>query len=162
MRVLHQVASFLYVALVAYLLWRGAIPVVDMMAGRGGGALGAALPQHVPSAPPLITWTFGVLALAAGLGALALALWFAFSDRIAAWSEGDGSAALLPWPPSRRAWRTCAPSPTRAGPSSGATRRFERVAAASGVDRQPWLTPMEFMREALSAAARCRATAVPA
>jgi hypothetical protein len=27
--------------------------------------------------------------------------------------------------------------------------RFERVAADSGVARQPWHTPMEFMREAL-------------
>ncbi len=27
--------------------------------------------------------------------------------------------------------------------------RFERAAAASGVERKPWSTPMEFMREAL-------------
>jgi hypothetical protein len=152
MRVLNQVASLLYFALVAYLLWRGAIPVVDIMAGRGGEGLGAGLQRHAPSAPPLITWTFGVLALAAGLGALALALWFAFSDRIAAWWEGDTAEPPLPplvgaveesledlraEPDARRAIIRC-------------YARFERAAADSGLTRQPWLTPMEFMREALS------------
>jgi len=32
----------------------------------------------------------------------------------------------------------------------GCYRKFERVAASSRVERRPWWTPMEFMREALS------------
>jgi hypothetical protein len=151
MRALNQVASLLYFTLVAYLLWRGAGPVVDLMGGRGGGAIGSVLPHDVPSAPPLVTWTFGILALAAGVGALAFALWFALSDRIAAWWEGDTAEPPLPdlteaveesledlraETDARRAIIRC-------------YARFERAAAASGLTREPWLTPMEFMREAL-------------
>jgi hypothetical protein len=152
MRILNQVVSLAYFAFVAYLLWRGAIPVVDIMAGRGAGEIGSALPPHPPSAPPLVTWTVGILALAAGLGALALALWFAFSDRIAAWWERMPPEPLFPplaeaveesledlrdEPDARRAIIRC-------------YARFERAAADFGLSRQPWLTPMEFMREALS------------
>src|SRR5262249_56926482 len=34
---------------------------------------------------PLVTWTFGALALLAGAGALALAVWVAFSERLTEW-----------------------------------------------------------------------------
>jgi Domain of unknown function (DUF4129) len=151
MRALNQVASLLYFTLVAYLLWRGAGPVVDIMAGRGAGGIGSALPQNMPSAPPLVTWTFGILALAAGLGALAFAVWFALSDRIAAWWEGDTAE-----PPAPALAEAVEESLGDLRSETDARRaiircyaRFERAAAASGLTRQPWLTPMEFMREAL-------------
>ena len=63
--------------------------MVAMMLGQGGlSAGGSLLTEELPDAPPLVTWTFGVLALVAGAGALALALWVALSDRLAEWWAG--------------------------------------------------------------------------
>ena len=78
-------------------------------------------------------------------------LWVAFGDRLARRDErrrGPGRALplaaavedsledLRAEPDPRRAIIRC-------------YARFERAAADSGVERKPWLTPMEFMREAL-------------
>jgi hypothetical protein len=153
MRTLRQISSLLSFVVLAYLLWRGAIPLTALLAlGLGAGsAIAPTLPQQIPVAPPVVTWTFGVLAIVAGLGALALALWVAFGDRLAQWWEGAVSDSPLPplaaaveesledlraEPDARRAIVRC-------------YARFERVAADSGVERKPWHTPMEFMREAL-------------
>ncbi len=154
LRTLTQILSILNFVVLAYLLWRGAIPLGGLFApgARAGWTSGLALPGEIPeSAPPLVSWTFGILALAAGLGALALALWVALGDRLAEWREPSESEARPPLetaveesleelraePDARRAIVRC-------------YARFERVAADSGVERKPWFTPMEFMREALS------------
>lgn len=151
LRTLTQILSLLNLAVIAYLIWRGGIPLAGLLAlGQGAGSAGAPLSEPV-GAPPLVIWTFGALALVAGLGALALALWVAFGDRLAEWWEGADSEVppsplaeaveesledLRAEPDARRAIIRC-------------YARFERVAAHSGVERKPWYTPMEFMREAL-------------
>src|SRR3989442_7329361 len=88
MRTVTQFLSLLNAVVLAYLVWRGVIPLADLMALRVGSGAAPALPQPAPlDAPFLVTWTFGTLALTAGLAALALALWVAFGDRLAEWWE---------------------------------------------------------------------------
>jgi Domain of unknown function (DUF4129) len=151
LRTLSQFLSLAYFAVVAYLLWRGAVPLADVMLGGGVSAVGGGASPPGPSAPPFVTWTFAGLALATGLGALAVALWVAFGERLALlWerARADGppeplAAAVEESLEDLRA----EPDPRRAIIRCYA--RFERVAARSGVARQPWSTPMEFMRETL-------------
>jgi Domain of unknown function (DUF4129) len=164
MRTLTQILTLLYFVVVAYLLWRGAIPLADMMALRGAGsATGDPMSPPAPSAPLLVTWTFGALALAVALGALAVALWVAFGERLALWWEGKAGEA--PDEPLVAAVEESLEDlRAESDPRRAIIRcyaRFERVASESGVARQPWLTPMEFMREALSRLPVPRA-AVPA
>jgi hypothetical protein len=153
-RALAQVLSLVYLLAIAYLVWRGAIPLADIMALGYGAAsgIGATLSgPPPPSAPPAVTWTFAILALAAGTGALALALWVAFGDRLTRWWDasagdpptdplaeavGESVEDLLGEPDARRAIIRC-------------YARFERVARAFQIERRPWWTPAEFMREAL-------------
>ncbi len=153
MRTLKQILSLLNFVVLAYLLWRGAIPLTGLLSlGLGAGsAIAPTLPQEAPVAPPVVTWTFGVLALVAGFGALAFALWVAFGDRLAQWWEG--AAGDSPLPPLAAAVEESLED-LRAEPDARRAivrcyARFERVAADSGVERKPWHTPMEFMREAL-------------
>jgi hypothetical protein len=152
LRTLTQVVSLANFVLIAYLIWRGVIPLTELLAlGRGAvSALGAGAPQTTAGAPPLLMWTFGALAVVAALSALALALWVAFGDRLAEWwmrpdeAADDARPAAAPEPlEDPRA----EPDPRRAIMRCYAS--FERVAADSGVKRHPWLTPMEFMREAM-------------
>ena len=152
LRMVTQVLSLAYFILVAYLLWQRGVPFMSMMLGPGGGALDAGAPEAPVVAPPLVAWTFGILALVAGLGALAFALWVAFGDRVADWFAG-GAGDDAPRPPLTAAVEDsledlrAEPDPRRAIIRCYA--RFERAAADSGLARNPWLTPMEFMREAL-------------
>lgn len=153
LRALAQILSFVNFAVLAYLLWQNVLPLAVLMSlGQGAGSA-TALPQEAPvNAPFFITWTFAVLALVAGCGALALTLCVAFSDRLAEWWDRHADDAAPPplteaveeslddlraEPDARRAIMRC-------------YARFERAAAASGLERRPWHTPMEFMREALS------------
>jgi hypothetical protein len=150
LRTLSQVLSLLNFVVIAYLLWKGGIP--EVLLNLGAGAAGApASPQNVPDAPPFVTWTFGVLVLVAGLGALALALWLVFGDVFMAWWRGRvDDAPLSPLAEAVEESREdlrAEPDPRRAIIRCYA--RFERVAADSGLARKPWLTPMEFMREVL-------------
>ncbi len=152
MRTLTQVFSFLYFAVIAYLLWRGALPLAGLipLGDAGGSTIGPAPPPG-PGAPALVTWTFGALALLAGLGALALALWVVFGERVAAWWVGS-SPEEPPEPLVAAVEESLEDLRAEADPRRAIIRcyaRFERVAAASGVRRLPWSTPMEFMREAL-------------
>jgi hypothetical protein len=164
MRTLTQILSLVYFVVVAYLLWRGGLPLAGVMSlGHGAApAIGGAPSGPGPEAPPFVTWTFGALALAAGLGALALALWVAFGARL---SRVDATAAGGEAEPLGAAVEEsledlrAEPDPRRAIIRCYA--RFERVAAESGVARLPWSTPMEFMGEALGRLPVPRA-AVPA
>jgi len=152
MRTLTQILSLANFVLVAYLIWRGVIPLTELLAlGRGAvSAIGATAPQAPVGAPALLTWTFGVLAVVAALIAVALALWVGFGDRLTEWwmrrdedapaSEAVAAAEPLEDPRAE-------PDPRRAIMRCYAS--FERVAADSGVKRPPWYTPTEFMREAM-------------
>jgi hypothetical protein len=161
MRTVTQLLSLANFVILAYLIWRGVIPLTELLSfGQGAlSAIGSASPQPPTAAPPLVTWTYGVVALAAGLGAVALALWLGFSDRLAAWwttkTDDDTSA----WP--RAAAEERLPDPRAESDPRRAIMRayamFERLVTHSGVPRQPWHTPMEFMREA-----RRRLPALPA
>jgi hypothetical protein len=155
MRTLAQLASFAYFVALAYVLWRGAFPLGGLLGlGLNVGSVGGfGLPRSFPDiAPPLLNWSFGILALAAGVAALGLALWVAFAERLLARSEGTGDEEA--GPPSLEA--AVEESREDLHAEMDARRaivrcyaRFERVAAHSGIERQPWLTPMEFMRVAL-------------
>jgi hypothetical protein len=152
LRALTQILSLAYFILLAYVLWSRGLPFVAMILGQGGASgLGPLLGEELPDAPPVVTWTFGILALAAGVGALALALWVALSDRLTEWWTATSRAA--PRPPLAEAVAESLedlrsePDPRRAIIRCYA--RFERVAADSGLARKPWLTPMEFLRETL-------------
>ena len=151
LRTLTQILSLANFLLIAYLIWRGVIPLTELLAlGQSAvSAIGSA-PDAPVGAPALLTWTFGVLAVVAALGALALALWIGFGDRLADWwakrdedaSTADGTVIEEPLEDPR-----AENDPRRAIMRCYAS--FERVAAHLGVRRQPWHTPMEFMREAL-------------
>ena len=164
MRTLTQILSLAYLVVVAYLLWRGAVPLADMIGLRGAGsAIGDPMSPPGPEAPPLVTWTFGVLALAVALGALAVALWIAFGERLAQWWEGTTGEAPDE-PLAAAVEESLEDLRVESDPRRAIIRcyaRFERVASESGVARQPWHTPMEFMREALGRLPVPRA-AVPA
>jgi hypothetical protein len=152
LRAVTQVATLAYFVLLAYVLWSRGLPMVAMMLGQGGlSAGGSLLTEELPDAPPLVTWTFGVLALVAGVGALALALWVALSDRLAEWWAGP-EGEWTPPPLAEVVAESLEDLRTEPDPRRAINRcyaRFERVAADSGLARKPWLTPMEFLREAL-------------
>lgn len=153
LRAVTQIVSLAYFVLLAYVLWSRGLPLVAMIWSQGGSSgLGTLIPEAVPDAPPLVTWTFGALALLAGAGALALAVWVAFSERLTEWWMEVPREA--PPPPLVEAVEesvedlSTEPDPRRA--IIRCYERFERLAADSGLARRPWLTPMEFLREALS------------
>lgn len=151
LRRLTLILSILNAVVLAY-LWRRAVLDGGLFSGAAGLASGLGLPGAVPpSAPAVFNWVFGILALAAGLGALVLALWIALGDRLAREREEDvvePAAAPLEAlvEESLEALRSEA-DPRRAIVRCYA--RFERAAADAGLERKPWFTPMEFMRETL-------------
>jgi uncharacterized protein DUF4129 len=152
-RAVRQIAGFLYFVALAYALSRGGVSLDAILAlGAGAGSAGGTTPAGAAaeSAPALVIWSFAVLAVFAGLGALGLALWVSLGARLARPDDDDEGPAASPLeaavddsvedlraePDPRRAIVRC-------------YARFERAAAASGVERKPWSTPMEFMRETL-------------
>jgi Domain of unknown function (DUF4129) len=152
LQALTQILSVVNFVVIVYLLWKNVLPFTDLMAlGGGFGAAGGPADERAVDAPPFITWTFAIVALLGGCGALALALWITSSERLAKWWERDDEEPAPPplveaveesledlraEPDARRAIMRC-------------YARFERAAAASGLERRPSHTPMEFMREAL-------------
>ena len=150
---LTQILSLLNFIVIVYLLWKNVLPLTDLMALGAGFGSAIALPQErAVDAPFFITWTFAVVALVGGSGALAFALWLTSSDRLAKWWEGDADD---PAPPPFVEAVDESVEDLRAEPDARRAiircyARFERAAAASGLERRPWHTPMEFMREALS------------
>jgi hypothetical protein len=154
--------SLVNVAVLAY-LWRRAVLEGGLFAGTGGLASGLGLPDmEVLTAPALFNWVFGSLAVVAGLGALGLALWSALGDRLI--PDGEESGPAMPAVPLQTAVEESLDDLRAEGdPRRAITRcyaRFERVAADSGLERRPWLTPTEFMREVLARLSLPRA-AVP-
>ncbi|HMH52422.1 MAG TPA: DUF4129 domain-containing protein [Candidatus Acidoferrum sp.] len=151
LRTLTQILSLANFVLIAYLIWRGVIPLTELLAlGRGAvSGIGASAPQVPVSAPALLTWTFGVLAVVAAVVALALALWVGFGDRLAEWWTRREEEAPLSEAAAREPLEDprAEPDPRRAIMRCYAS--FERVAADWGVTRRPWHTPAEFMREAI-------------
>lgn len=154
LQALTQILSLVNFAVIAYLLWKNVLPLTDLMAlGQGVGSA-TALPQERPvDAPFFLTWTFAVLALVAGSAALALALWVTSSDRFTRWWEQDADDEAPPAPLVEAVDESL--EDLRAEPDARRAiircyARFERAAAAAGLARRPWHTPMEFMRETLS------------
>jgi hypothetical protein len=153
-RALRQIVGLLYFVALAYALSRGGFSLEAILAlGAGAGGLGGAGPvgAAAESAPALVTWSFAVLAIAAGLGALGLALWISLGSRL---ERGDDDGESSPAPSPLEAAVDDSVEDLRAEPDPRRAivrcyARFERAAAASGVERKPWSTPMEFMREAL-------------
>ena len=150
---LAQILSLVNFLVIGYLLWKNVVPIEALMGLGQAGQFGAGdgiVPQ--PDAPFLFTWTFALLAFVAAGGALAFAVWFTSGDRLARWwQEDDEEPAPAPLveavEESLDDLRT-EPDARRAIIRSYA--RFERAAAATGLRRHPWQTPMEFMHEALS------------
>ena len=150
LRRLSLILSLLNVAVLAY-LWRRAALEGGFLLG-GGLVAGLALPETVPlSAPAVFNWVFGILALAAGLGALVLALWVALGDRLNRTDEeGTGEASPASLAAVEESLEDLRSEPDLRRAIVRCYARFERVAADSGLARKPWLTPMEFMREVLA------------
>lgn len=143
--------SLLNIAVLAY-VWRRAVLEGGLLAGPIGLAGGLPLPgMEALTAPAIFNWVFGALALAAGLGALALALWAALGDRSL---RDDGGATATAAEPLQTAVEESLDDLRAEGdPRRAIVRcyaRFERAAASSGLERRPWLTPAEFMREVLA------------
>ena len=143
--------SLLNIAVLAY-VWRRAVLEGGLLAGPIGLAGGLPLPgMEALTAPAIFNWAFGALALAAGLGAVALALWAALGDRSL---RDDGGTTATAAEPLRTAVEESLDDLRAEGdPRRAIVRcyaRFERAAASSGLERRPWLTPAEFMREVLA------------
>jgi len=154
--------SLVNVAVLAY-LWRRAVLEGGLFAGTGGLASGLGLPDmETLTAPALFNWIFGSLAVMAGLGALGLALWSALVDRLA--PDREDADPAMPGAPLQTAVEESLDDLRAEGdPRRAIVRcyaRFERMAAASGLERRPWLTPTEFTREVLARLSLPRA-AVP-
>jgi hypothetical protein len=153
LQALAQVLSILNFVVLAFLLWKNVMPLTVLLsAGQGIGSAGGLPLERPVDAPFFITWTFAILALGVGCGALAFALWVTSRDRLARWSERDTDD---PAPPPLVAAVDESLEDLRAEPDARRAiircyARFERAAAVSGLERRPWQTPMEFMRDALS------------
>jgi hypothetical protein len=153
LQALAQVLSILNFVVLAFLLWKNLIPLTGLLAaGQGIGSAGALPLERPVDAPFFITWTFAILALVVGCSALAFALWVTSRDRIGRWWERDADD---PAPPPLVEAVEESLEDLRAEPDARRAiircyARFERAAALSGLERRPWHTPMEFMREALS------------
>lgn len=162
LRRVTMILSLVNAAVLAY-LWRRAVLDGGPFSGLGGLASGLPLPGVDPgSAPAVFNWVFGGLALAAGLGALGLALWVALGDRPA--REEEEPAGAIPAGPLEAAVdESLEDLRAESDPRRAIVRcyaRFERAAADSGHARRPWLTPAEFMHEVLARLSLPRA-AVP-
>ena len=153
LRTLAQLGSLANFLILAYLIAKNILPLRELF-GEAGGAAGSVAAEPPPSAPFLITWTFAGLALAAGCAALVFAVWFTSAGRLANWFERDDED-LDPAPPPLAEAVDESLEDVRDEPDArrAITRcyaRFERAAAASGLERRVWQTPSEFMAAVLS------------
>jgi hypothetical protein len=153
LQTLSQILSLVNFIVIVYLLWKNVLPLEGLMALGQGGRMGLGEgPALQPDAPFLITWTFALLAIVAAGGALAFALWFTSGERLARWWEG-GDDEPAPPPLVEAVEESLGDLRTEPDARRAIIRsygRFERAAAATGLRRRPWQTPMEFMHEALS------------
>jgi hypothetical protein len=147
-----QILSLVNFVVIGYLLWRNVLPFANFMGGVGatGGAGFEQAPP--PDAPFFVTWTFAILGLLAGGGALALAVWITSSDRLAQWWEADDDEEAVPPPLVEAVDESLDDLRAESDARRAIIRsyaRFERAAAAAGLRRRSAQTPMEFMRDAL-------------
>jgi Domain of unknown function (DUF4129) len=150
LQTLTQLATLANFIVLAYLLSKHLLPLADFM-GQAGGSAGGGAQESLPSAPFLVTWTFAGLALAAGCAAVGLALWFAAAGYLTRWFERD--EAETPPPLAEAVEESLEDLRGEMDARRAITRcfaRFERAAAAAGLERRPWQTAMEFMHAALS------------
>ncbi len=163
LRRVTMILSLVNAAVLAY-LWRRAVLDGGLLSGMGGLASGLPLPGvHPASAPAIFNWIFGGLALAAGLGALGLALWVALADRPVREDEEEPVGPNPAGPLEAAVDESLEDLRAESDPRRAIVRcyaRFERAAADSGHARRPWLTPSEFMHEVLARLSLPRA-AVP-
>jgi len=163
LRRVTMILSLVNAAVLAY-LWRRAVLDGGLFSGMSGLASGLPLPGvHPASAPAIFNWIFGGLALAAGLGALGLALWVALADRLVREEEEEPVGAIPAGPLEAVVDESLEDLRAESDPRRAIVRcyaRFERAAADSGHARRPWLTPSEFMHEVLARLSLPRA-AVP-
>jgi hypothetical protein len=153
LRKLTLILSMINAVVLAY-LWRRVVPGNGLLSWSGGLTSGLALPRMDPvSAPAVFNWVFGILAVAAGLGALGMALWVALADRPAREREGAAAGEVPAGPLEAAVEESLEDLRAEVDPRRAIVRcyaRFERAAADSGLEREPWLTPKEFMHEVLA------------
>jgi hypothetical protein len=151
---LTQILSLVNFIVLGYLLWKNVLPLAEqILLGAGAGSGMGMRDEPPPPAPFFVSWTFAVLALVAGCAALGLAIWFASGGRLARWFERPEREAPPPSPLTEAVVESLEDLRGEADARRAITRcyaRFERAAAASGLERLRWQTPMEFMRVTLS------------
>ncbi|MEX2222482.1 MAG: DUF4129 domain-containing protein [Candidatus Rokuibacteriota bacterium] len=152
LRRLTLILSLVNVVVLVY-LFRRAVIEGGFFLGAGGLAGGLALPETASlSAPAVFIWAFGILALAAGLGALGLALWVAFGDHLTR-EHDEGAGEGSPAPLQALVEESLEDLRSEVDPRHAIVRcyaRFERAVTDAGIERRPWFTPMELMRETLA------------
>lgn len=155
--ILSLIALAPYVLLAFYLARAGG-SLPDILARLGFGLdpslLGLASGPEVPvSASVLYTGLLAALILAATLGSLALMLWVVLGTRVAEWWARPEPEPARPPAPVVAAVEESLDDLEREADARAAIircyRRFERALAEAGTPRAPWLTPLEFMRQAL-------------
>ena len=144
LRRMTMILSLVNAAVLAY-LWRRAVLDGGLFSGVGGLASGLPLPGVDPgSAPAIFNWVFGGLALAAGLGALGLALWVALADRPAR-DEEEPAGAAPAGPLEAAVDESLEDLRAESDPRRAIVRcyaRFERAAADSGHARAALAHPV--------------------
>ena len=146
-----------YVILAVYLS-RAGVTLPDILARLGFGLDPSSL--GLPSGPDvesttsaLYTGLLVVVLLAATLGSLALMLWILLGPRLADWWAGpEPEPVRRPTPVAAAVEESLDDLEREPDPRAAiirSYRRFERALAQAGAPRAPWLTPSEFMRQAL-------------
>jgi hypothetical protein len=155
--ILSLLALAPYVLLALYLARAGG-SLPDLLARLGFGldpsSLGLPSGPEVPmSASALYTGLLAALILVATLGSLMLMLWVVLGTRVAEWWARPEPEAVRPPAPVVTAVEESLDDLEREPDARAAIircyRRFERALAEAGTPRAPWLTPLEFMRQAL-------------
>ena len=154
--ILSLLALAPYVILAVYLARAGAT-LPDLLARLGFGLDPSSL--GLPSGPDVeMTTSFlyssllATVLLVATLGTLALMLWILLGPRLADWWARPAAEAAPRGPVAvavEESLEDLEREPDARVAIIRCYRRFERALAEAGAPRAPWLTPTEFMRQAL-------------